>query len=91
MLSLVVKNGVKHISNYLKTLEQNLNWRKKNSWLKVTHLDKSWPELILVLKVNVDKVTFPDLTSDGVQLWVVGRNDWQETGQLVVNKVVVVL
>ena len=50
-----------------------------------------WSELIFVFQVNVDKVLLTDLSSDGVQLGVVVGDDRQDTGQFVINKVVIVL
>ena len=55
------------------------------------YLNESWPELVLALEIDVDEVTLPDLTGDGVQLAVVAGDDGQESGQLVVDEVVVVL
>ena len=54
------------------------------------YLNKAGPEFVLVLQVDVDKVSLADLSGDRVQLAVVSGNDGQKTGELVVDEVVVV-
>ena len=54
-------------------------------------LDVLRPELLLVLHVHVGEVPLANLPGQGVELGVEVRDDWEDTGQLVVHEVVVVL
>jgi len=54
-------------------------------------IDVLGPELILVLEVHVDEVPLTDLPGDGVQLRVVVGDDGQDSGELVIDEVVIIL
>jgi len=50
-----------------------------------------WSELFFILHVNVDEISLANLSCDGVKLGVVVGDDRKNSGEFVVNKVVVIL
>lgn len=56
-----------------------------------THVNKFGSELVFIFQINIDKISFADLSGDGVKLRIVVWDNWQNSGQFMIDEVIVVL